>query len=155
MRAGWTLSVGWVVVAILAVASLSAADTPERGGPAYQIIVHPANRIEAVDREFLSNAYLKKVATWRNDLTIRPVQLSRRFPQRDQFTREVLRKSPSQLRSYWNRQIFSGKGVPPLELESQEAVISELDTKLAELTGHLVAAPAVAAGEKPQLQNAA
>jgi ABC-type phosphate transport system substrate-binding protein len=64
------------------------------------------------------------VVTWRNDWTVRPVQLSKRFALRDQFTREILKKSPSQLRSYWNRQIFSGKAVPPPDLESQEEVIS-------------------------------
>jgi hypothetical protein len=41
------------------------------------------------------------------------------------------------------------------EIESQEAVISELDTKLAELTEHLVSAPAVAASEPAPLQKAA
>ena len=99
------------------------ADTAGRNGPAYQIIVNPANNIDSIDRSFLSDVYLKKVATWRNDGTVRPVQLSRRFALREQFTREVLKKSPSQLRSYWNRQIFSGKAVPPPDLESEDDVI--------------------------------
>jgi ABC-type phosphate transport system substrate-binding protein len=110
--------------ALLALGGLTAADTMGRPGPAYQIIVNPANQIESVDRAFLSSVYLKKVATWRNDWTVRPVQLSKRYPLRDQFTREILKKSPSQLRSYWNRQIFSGKAVPPPDLESQEEVIA-------------------------------
>lgn len=110
--------------ALLALGGLTAADTTSRPGNGYQIIVNPANQIESVDRSFLSNVYLKKVITWRNDWTVRPVQLSKRFALRDQFTREILKKSPSQLRSYWNRQIFSGKAVPPPDLESQEEVIS-------------------------------
>jgi ABC-type phosphate transport system substrate-binding protein len=110
--------------ALLSLGGLTAADTFSRPGPAYQIIVNPANQIDSVDRSFLSNVYLKKVATWRNDWTVRPVQLSKRYPLRDQFTREILKKSPSQLRSYWNRQIFSGKAVPPPDLESQDEVIT-------------------------------
>ena len=110
--------------ALLALGGLTAADTASRSGPAYQIVVNPANQIDSVDRSFLSNVYLKKVATWRNDWTVRPVQLSKRFALRDQFTREILKKSPSQLRSYWNRQIFSGKAVPPPDLESQDEVIT-------------------------------
>ena len=110
--------------ALLALGGLTAADTASRPGPAYQIVVNPANQIDSVDRSFLSNVYLKKVATWRNDWTVRPVQLSKRFALRDQFTREILKKSPSQLRSYWNRQIFSGKAVPPPDLESQDEVIT-------------------------------
>ena len=95
------------------------ADTTE-----YQIIVHPANHVDAVDKDFVRMAFLKKVATWRNDTTIRPAQLSRRFPLRDRFTREVLKKTPIQLRSYWNQQVFSGKAVPPPEFHSEAAVIS-------------------------------
>lgn len=110
--------------ALLALGGLTVADTVNRSGPAYQIIVNPANQIDSIDRGFLSNVYLKKVVTWRNDWTVRPVQLSKRFALRDQFTREILKKSPSQLRSYWNRQIFSGKAVPPPDLESQEEVIA-------------------------------
>jgi hypothetical protein len=34
-----------------------------------------------------------------------------------------MRKTLTQLRSYWNQQIFSGKGVPPPELDSEAAVI--------------------------------
>lgn len=123
MRRARTTSCLVLAAALVALGGLTAADTPSRSAPAYQIIVNPANRIDTVDRSFLSNVYLKKVATWRNDWTVRPVQLSRRFALREQFTRDIIKKSPSQLRSYWNRQIFSGKAVPPPELESQEEVI--------------------------------
>jgi hypothetical protein len=40
------------------------------------------------------------------------------------------------------------------EIESQEAAIGELDTKLAELTAHLVATPGGATADQPQLQPA-
>lgn len=118
-----------ILAALLALAALSgrsasiSAETTAAETP-YQIIVNPANRIDAVDRDFVRNAFLKKVATWRNDTTIRPANLSRRFPLRDRFAREVLKKTPVQLKSYWNQQVFSGKGVPPPEFHSEAAVIS-------------------------------
>lgn len=108
---------------LLLLGGLTAADSPGRGVPGFQILVNPANRIDSIDRAFLSDVYLKKVATWHNDWTVRPVQLSRRFGVRDQFNKDVIKKSPAQLRSYWNRQIFAGKGVPPPELESEDDVI--------------------------------
>ena len=46
------------------------------------------------------------------------------MPLRARFTRDLLQKTPTQLRSYWSRLIFSGKGVPPPELPSEEAVVS-------------------------------
>jgi hypothetical protein len=57
------------------------------------------------------------------------------------------------------QQAASGLDDRIAEIGAQEAVIAELDSKLSELTGHLVAVPAVAVGEQPQpepqLQHAA
>ena len=35
-----------------------------------------------------------------------------------------MRKTPAQLKSYWNQQIFSGKGVPPPEADSPAAAVA-------------------------------
>ena len=116
----WKLA---LVAALSAVGPAVVAD-PAAPGPAFLIIVHPTNNVGAVDRDFVRDAFLKKVATWRNNETIRPVDLQRRLPLRARFTRDLLQKTPTQLRSYWNRLIFSGKGVPPPELASEEAVVA-------------------------------
>jgi hypothetical protein len=71
----------------------------------------------------LRDAYLKKAKEWSGDGTVRPVDLSTKFQIRVKFTRDVLKKTPAQLKNYWNQQIFSGKGVPPPEAESTSAVI--------------------------------
>ena len=87
-------------------------------GEHFVVIVHPDNPVTSVDRDFLRDAYLKKATDWSHGETIRPVDLSGRFDVREVFTREVLRKTSAQLRSYWNQQIFSGKGTPPVEADS-------------------------------------
>jgi ABC-type phosphate transport system substrate-binding protein len=89
----------------------------------YKVIVSPKNPVTSIDRDFLRNAYLKKETEW-NGQTIRPVDLSKTFPVRDQFTREVLKKTPAQLKSYWSQQVFSGKGVPPPVGETTADVIA-------------------------------
>jgi ABC-type phosphate transport system substrate-binding protein len=91
--------------------------------PAFKVIVHPDNPITDVDRELLRDAFLRRATEWRNGDTIRPIDLSRRFHVRDRFTREVLKKTPAQLRSYWTQQIFSGKGVPPPEADAVRDLI--------------------------------
>lgn len=112
-----------VAIATSAIATGHAA-TDQRPQPDdYQVIVHPSNPTRALGRSFLRSVYLRKTTTWPSGETIRPVGLGKRFPARERFAREVLNKSPAQLRSYWNQQIFSGKGVPPPELESEAAVI--------------------------------
>jgi ABC-type phosphate transport system substrate-binding protein len=90
----------------------------------YQVIVHPDNPVAQVDRQFLRDAYLRKAADWNGGQIIRPIDLATRFAVREQFVQDVLKKSPSQLKNYWNQQIFSGKGVPPPEADSTAAVVS-------------------------------
>ena len=110
---------GLVVLALL-VAGLrrdSAADDES-----FVVVVNPDNTAASIDRELLRDAFLKKATTWGGE-TLRPVDLSARFSVRERFTRDVLKKTPAQLRSYWNQQIFSGKGVPPPEADSAAGVI--------------------------------
>jgi ABC-type phosphate transport system substrate-binding protein len=89
----------------------------------FKVIVNPDNPIEAVSRDFLRDAYLKKATDWHGE-TIRPIDLASKNAAREQFTKDVIRKSSSQLRTYWSQQVFSGKGVPPPEVGSTADVIS-------------------------------
>ena len=108
-----------LVLAIgLALARATAADDADAG---FRVIVHPDNPIVSVDRAFLREAFLKKATDWGDGKTIRPVDLA---SVRERFARAVLKKTPSQLKNYWNQQIFSGKGVPPPEASSADAVIA-------------------------------
>lgn len=92
--------------------------------PEWKLIGNPKHAAATLDRAFVRNAFLRKETAWGDGETIRPIDLPMKLPQRDQFTREVLKKTPAQLKSYWSQQIFSGKGVPPPEAESPNDVIT-------------------------------
>jgi ABC-type phosphate transport system substrate-binding protein len=109
------VAVGFAVA--LAAGSLAATDD-------YKVIVHPDNPVTSVDRGFLRDAYLRKVTDWTGDGPIRPIDLAKRFSVRERFLQEVLKKTPAQLKIYWNQQIFSGKGVPPPEADSTAAAVA-------------------------------
>ena len=107
-----------VVVLLLGVAPRGS----RANGDAFVVIVNPATEPTTIDRGFLRDAFLKKATSW-GGVTLRPIDLSSRHVARERFTRDVIKKTPAQLRSYWNQQIFSGKGVPPPEVESPAAVV--------------------------------
>ena len=110
---------------VLAIALIGIAGTPIAGDDgAYKVIVHPDNPFDSVDRDFVRDAYLKKATEWNDGEVIRPIDLAPRFRARDKFTENVIRKTAAQLRTYWNQQIFSGKGVPPPEAEAVADVIA-------------------------------
>jgi ABC-type phosphate transport system substrate-binding protein len=110
------LGVALAIWFAIAVASAAASDD-------YKVIVNPDNPVGEIDRQFLRDAFLRKTTDWDGGATIQPIDLGRRFPVRERFAQDVLKKTPSQLRSYWNQQIFSGKGVPPPEADSTAAVV--------------------------------
>jgi len=109
---------------LVAICCLTASGVASQASATYQVIVHPDNRIGEVSKEFLQNAFLKKAVAWGDGETVLPVDLSKKFPVRAEFGRDVLKKTPVQLRRYWNQLIFSGKGTPPPEMSSEAAVIA-------------------------------
>jgi hypothetical protein len=123
----WAEKTSAVLLLVIALGALSSGHAATEQGPPpddYRVIVHPSNPLRQFGRSFLRGVYLRKNTTWPSGETIRPVGLAKRFPARERFSREVLNKSPAQLRAFWNQQIFSGKGVPPPDLDSEAAVIS-------------------------------
>lgn len=87
------------------------------------VITHPSNPTSKVTREFLRAAYLKKIASWPHDQAIRAADLPASSALRKRFTELVIGRSVQAVRAYWQQLIFSGRGVPPVELESDEAVV--------------------------------
>jgi ABC-type phosphate transport system substrate-binding protein len=115
--------VGFVLVAavVLVLAlpnAVARAQTAE-----FRIVVHPKNPIASANREFLSDAFLKKTTRWTDGETLRPVDLRADSSARKRFSESVLKRSVAAVRSYWAQRIFSGRGVPPPELDSDDSVI--------------------------------
>jgi len=92
--------------------------------PEFRVIVHPSNPLHAADRGYLADAFLKKASRWESGETIRAVDLRPDSPARRYFSESVLRRSVGAVRSYWQQRIFSGRDVPPPELESDESVLA-------------------------------
>jgi ABC-type phosphate transport system substrate-binding protein len=103
---------------VLGLTSTSVVADQER----FKIIVNPNNSSDSVSREFLRDVFLKKATEWHGN-TVRPIDLSLKQGVRAEFTKDVIRKSPAQLRAYWAQQVFSGKGVPPPEVDSPARVV--------------------------------
>jgi hypothetical protein len=101
---------------------------PARGGdPEFKIVVHPARQKE-IERPFLVDAFLKNVTRWPDGEAIRPVDLRPDSPTRRKFSESILKRSVPAVKTYWQQRIFSGRGVPPPELDSDEAVIRYVES---------------------------
>ncbi len=91
---------------------------------AYQVIVHPENQTSTISRSEVSNFLLKKKLRWDSGDTAEPVDLDSKSAVREAFSRDVHGRSVSSIKNYWQRQIFSGREVPPPEVSSDADVVA-------------------------------
>ena len=113
------MRIGAFILVGLAAASFAAA--PPR---AYVVIVHPAIHVSKVNRKFLADVFLRRATRWPDDTPIDPVDLGPDAPTRVRFSQEILSRSVTSVRSYWQQRVFSGQGLPPPELPDAESVVS-------------------------------
>lgn len=116
------LLAGLLLAGLLGAGGVGAAHA-EDGAPTFRIVAHPGNAAAQVDREFVADAFLKKATRWPDGEAIRAVDQRFELPMRRDFSERILRRSVFAIRSYWQQRIFTGRGVPPPELESDQAVI--------------------------------
>jgi len=91
--------------------------------PGFVVIVRRDEQAAVLDRAFVADAFLKKRTRWPNDEVIHPVDQRREANVRHEFSQAVLKRSVEAVRSYWQQRIFSGRDVPPPEVDSDAAVI--------------------------------
>ncbi len=104
---------------LLAVSPLAAGEPL----PDFRVIAHPTRPETKVSREFLADAFLKNLTRWPKDEAIRPVDQRADSGVRRRFSESVLKRSVQAVKTYWQQRIFSGRGVPPPELDSDEAIV--------------------------------
>lgn len=114
----------WLSIVTLVALALALAQAQAQPVPAYRIIVHPSNPVTTLDRRYVEDVFLKKVKSWPGGDLVRPVDLEPSSPVRARFTGEVLRRPLAAVRAYWQQRIFSGRDVPPPELDSDDQVIA-------------------------------
>ena len=115
-------------VIILALMVLGLCQPPVRAQSkaTFVVIVHPENPAESVSKKKVSRLLLKELASWDGGLSVQPIDLDSKSEIRREFSRDVHGRSVSSIKNYWQRQIFSGRAVPPPEVANDTAVISHV-----------------------------
>ncbi|HEV8246425.1 MAG TPA: hypothetical protein VGP93_11680 [Polyangiaceae bacterium] len=113
---GWLSA--WLLLGWVAAAPALAGEQPD-----FRVIVNAKNSVASISRDFAADVFLKRTTRWESGEPIYPVDLRADSATRRKFSESVLKRSVAAVRSYWQQRIFSGRGVPPPELDSDEAVI--------------------------------
>ncbi|MDY7093485.1 MAG: phosphate ABC transporter substrate-binding protein [Acidobacteriota bacterium] len=83
--------------------------------------------MSSIDVDTASKIFLQKERRWSDGTTIHPVTLAV-SEVREEFSQAVHNRSELDLRKHWQRQIFTGRGSPPLERPSDAAVLEYVRT---------------------------
>lgn len=99
------------------------------------VIVNPANG-DTIGKDEIQKIYLAKTKTFPGGKTAIPVDQAEGSAVRVEFVSKVIEKDEAQLKSYWSRLIFTGKGVPPKVLGS-DAEVKELVNRNTDAIGFI------------------
>lgn len=112
-----------ILLFLMAVLMWSTHTNTEAVTSDFLVIVNPQNPTSTVSKSKVSQILLKKTSRWDDDTPAAPVDLDSRSPIRETFSRDVHGRSVASIKSYWQRQIFSGKSVPPPEVSTDADVV--------------------------------
>lgn len=86
------------------------------------VIVHPSNS-NAMDSSEISRLFLGKSKKFPDGSVAIPLNQIETTSATGQFNSKALKKSSSQLKAYWSKLVFTGKGSPPKSVDNNVAVI--------------------------------
>ncbi len=132
---------------LLGALALGAALPAAYGEEPYKIVVHSASAAGSLSKEKLAAYFLKKETRWSGGGKIVVVDRNPGAAVRVAFSKDVLGKDVAAVKSYWQRQLFSGRETPPAELDSDREVL-DFVAKTPGAIGYVSAAADLGAGVK-------
>lgn len=80
------------------------------------VVVGAKSSVGALNKQQVSDIFLGKASTFPDGKPAVPLDQAEGTTARDEFHGKVTGKSGAQLKSFWSKQVFSGKGTPPKEV---------------------------------------
>lgn len=110
------------------------ADNALSSNNAVEVIAHPGTNVKNyLSRNLLRSVFSMRLRTWQNGVPIRVFVLPDDVPLHSIFSKKKLNLFPYQLRSAWDRLVYSGTGQAPFVVHSEE----EMRTKIATTPGSI------------------
>lgn len=100
------------------------------------VITNPQLPVTSMSREEIYRIYLGKTKFLPSGVKITPVDQRPGASARAQFYANVIRKSETEMKSYWSRVIFTGQGQPPVQ-ESDDQAVKEYVAKNPNALGYI------------------
>ncbi|MCH9649057.1 MAG: hypothetical protein K0U98_12535 [Deltaproteobacteria bacterium] len=102
--------------------ALAVSTTPAQDEYSFRVIAHPEVRVDWISKSDASDYFLKKTPRWTDGADIKPIDLNVQEV-RNEFSTAIHDRSRSAIKKYWQRQIFTGRGTPPPEKDSEREIV--------------------------------
>jgi ABC-type phosphate transport system substrate-binding protein len=89
----------------------------------FKIIVNISNPVSSLTKAQVSRIFLKKDSRWEKGEKVYPVDLVGTSLVRENFSKTIHVRGVSAIKAYWQKQIFSGRSVPPLEKMNNNEIL--------------------------------
>jgi len=86
------------------------------------VIGHPGTSAGGLTQHQVKDLYLGKVTAFSDGTRAEVIDLPGGSAVRDEFYKKVVGKNKAQVKAYWAKRIFTGKGTPPKSLDGAAAV---------------------------------
>jgi ABC-type phosphate transport system substrate-binding protein len=89
-------------------------------------VVSAKSAVSALSKTELRDIFLGKVSRFPDGTIATPVDLTEGSLERDEFYQKLVGKSPAQIKAYWSKLIFTGRGLPPKTVASTQEMKKHL-----------------------------
>jgi ABC-type phosphate transport system substrate-binding protein len=90
----------------------------------FKLIVHPSVSVDSLAVSDVSQIFLKKGDKWPDGTEAVPIDQKVGSSVREAFSQAVHQKSAAAVDAYWQKRIFSGRGLPPVTQGSDAQVLA-------------------------------
>jgi ABC-type phosphate transport system substrate-binding protein len=108
------------------------ATAPPPSAKKFMVVVHNDNKVTSLSRDDVAKLFIGQVRTWDKlgySAPVEPVDQVEDSEVRAAFTEAIHKTKVSAIKSYWQRMIFSGRGVPPPEVEGDRKVLDHVASR--------------------------
>ena len=108
---------------LLVIGGLLAAPHPAASAGAYKVVVNAARAESTMTRRQVADYFLRRNSQWGDGTQVLVADLSTTSPARAAFSRDVMGQDVDFVIRYWQQQISSSRGFPPI-VKSEKDVIA-------------------------------
>lgn len=86
------------------------------------LVVSLKSGVSSLTQEQVADIFLGKTGTFPNGAHVIPIDQQDGTSERESFYQDFIGKTAAQVRAYWSKIVFTGKGYPPIEVAPPQRV---------------------------------